>query len=86
MYRMLGYNKEFILYVKPGGMQKISLLHKAVLTKQNEGKKTQKVTPVPLRNVKKPKLTTIPQNFQLFVETFFKEICLISIRFYKTFY
>ena len=24
--------------------------------------------------LKKPKLTTIPQNFQLFVETFFKEI------------
>ena len=49
-------------------------------------KKTQKVKLVPLRNVKKPKLATIPQNFQLFVETFFKEICLLSIKFYKTFY
>jgi hypothetical protein len=31
-------------------------------------------------------LTTPHQKIQHFIETFFKEICLLSVRFYKTFY
>ncbi len=49
-------------------------------------KKHKKVTPYLSEMLKKLKLTTPPQKFQLFVETFFKEIRLLSIRLYKTFY
>jgi len=44
-----------------------------------KAKKHKKVTPYPSEMSKYLKLATPPQNFQLFVEIFLKEICLLSL-------
>jgi len=51
-----------------------------------KAKKNKKVTPYPSEMLKQLKLTPPHQNFQLLVEPFFKEICLLSIQFYEMFY